>query len=67
VETQLEISNCSPLKLVNDWIETKLITWDEQKQSVLAEWVQNEDPQPEIEIKRFKKLVKRDYPSQNRR
>lgn len=63
VETQLEISNCSPLKLVNDWLDAELITWDEQKQSVLSDWVQNENPQPHQEIQRFKKLAKREYPS----
>lgn len=67
VETELEIENCSPLKLVNDWLEAKLIIWDEKKQAVLSEWFQNENPQPAKEIQRFKKLTKQDYPSQNRR
>lgn len=63
VETQLEISNCAPLKLVNDWLEAKLIVWDEQKQAVICEWVQIECTQPAKEIQRFKALTHCDYPS----
>jgi hypothetical protein len=53
-----------PLCLVNDWIDQKLIVWNDARQAVLDDWIaQNERPQPIGEIRRFEKLTGRTYPS----
>lgn len=55
--------NISPLGLINIWIEKKLITWDDEKQKLMAEWNDNEEhAQPKSEISRFNKLTGRRYP-----
>lgn len=48
----------TPLGIVNDWLEKKLIKWDKMKQMVIEDWdVCNESPQPRKEVKRFEKYT----------
>lgn len=55
--------NISPLGLINRWLEDKLITWDDEKQKLMAEWNDNEEhAQPKNEIAKFKRLTGRQYP-----
>lgn len=55
--------NISPLGLINKWLEDKLITWDDEKQKLMAEWNDNEEhAQPKNEIAKFKRLTGRRYP-----
>lgn len=55
--------NITPLGLINNWLEKKLITWDDEKQKQMAEWNDNEEhAQPKSEISRFNKLTGRRYP-----
>ncbi len=60
---QYEISNMSPLQLVNDWLEMGLFEWTDFRQGILTEWIAcNEPPQPRHEIRRFEEIAKRTYP-----
>lgn len=55
--------NISPLGMLNSWIEKRLITWSDEVHSYLADWkINNEDPQPDRQIRKFKKLTHRNYP-----
>lgn len=55
--------NISPLGLINKWLEDKLISWDDEKQKLMAEWNDNEEhAQPKNEIAKFRRLTKRQYP-----
>ena len=57
-EQQFEITNISPLALVNNWIEDGLITWDKQLQMILEDWDKcGEMAQPKEEIGRFQKIT----------
>ena len=48
---------------MNDWLEARLIAWDDTCQSVIEDWIRlNERPQPPAEIRRFEKLTGRKYP-----
>lgn len=48
----------SPIEMINGWIEKRLLAWDEEKQSYLSAWAeQNEHPQPVKAKKRFKELT----------
>lgn len=52
----------SVLKLLNDWIEKGLISWNDNYKTMMEEWKENnERPQPRIEIERFEKLTKFKY------
>lgn len=63
VGQQFDTPSACPLKLINDWLEKKLLAWDDFKQSVLVDWIAcNEKPQPAAEISRFEKLTGRKYP-----
>jgi hypothetical protein len=53
----------SALEVINTWIEKELITWDQEKQDILAEWkTQREVVQPQRAISDFKRLTKWLYP-----
>jgi hypothetical protein len=53
----------SALEVINTWIEKELITWDQEKQNILAEWkTQREIAQPPKAISDFKRLTKMAYP-----
>ena len=48
----------SPLGIINDWLEKKLIKWNDKMQMVIEDWdACNESPQPRKEIKRFEKTT----------
>jgi len=64
LKQQYDIGNVPPLKLVNDWIEKRLLEWTEFRQSVLTDWIAcGEASQAHSEIKRFEKLTGSRYPS----
>ncbi len=63
---QFNRNNVSPLQLVNNWLERKLIDWDDERQSVIGEWCLRERPQPVCQIQRFRELTGRVYPSSQR-
>lgn len=48
----------SPLGMVNIWMKTGLISWDETLQTILEDWNKcDEAPQPKAEIRKFQKLT----------
>lgn len=48
----------SPLEIINYWLESGVIEWDEEKQRYLSEWADNrEHPQPQKAKKRFYELT----------
>lgn len=52
----------SPLEIINRWIESGVIVWDEIKQEFISEWsLNNERPQPRKAITLFEKLTGREY------
>jgi hypothetical protein len=52
----------APLSIINDWIEKKLIMWDDEMQAVIEDWEKsNEHPQPKAGIKRFEKITRYKY------
>lgn len=60
---EFDVPNSHPLALVNDWLERNLIAWGEAEQRVIEDWiVQNERRPPSLEIQRFEKVTKRQYP-----
>lgn len=62
LEQEFDAKTASVLKIINDWIEEGLLTWDDNKQLLMAEWVKdNEAPQPKSEISRFTKLTQYKY------
>ena len=55
--------NISPLGIINRWIRERLIKWNEELHSYVADWkITNEHPQPKKQIREFKKLIGRSYP-----
>jgi hypothetical protein len=55
--------NISPLGMINRCIRKKLKEWDNQAHIFLADWkVNNEHQQPDRQIRKFRKLTKRNYP-----
>jgi hypothetical protein len=55
--------NLSALEVINFWTEKNIITWDDAKQAVIAEWkLQDEIKQPKESIIKFTKLTRRTYP-----
>lgn len=55
--------NISPLELINKWISSNLIVWDDAKHRILEEWtLTGERSQPRSAITRFKKITGKDYP-----
>jgi hypothetical protein len=62
-EQEFDLQVLSPLHLVNEWLAAGLIAWNDDRQSVLQDWIdKNERPQPPAEIRRFEKLTGRKYP-----
>ena len=54
---EFSVKTISPLEIINDWIEKKLIKWDDALQSIIEDWEKcNEHPQSNKEAKRFEKL-----------
>lgn len=54
--------NISPLEIINHWLESGVIEWDEEKQGYLLAWAENhEHPQPLKAKKRFKELSNFQY------
>jgi hypothetical protein len=52
----------SPLGVINDWLEKRLIKWDKKLQIIMEDWQAcNESPQPNNEIKRFEKNTRYKY------
>ena len=55
---QFDITNITPLALVNQWLEKGLIVWDDHLQMVIEDWDKcGEKKQPIKEIGRFQKLT----------
>jgi hypothetical protein len=55
--------NVSPLGMINGWIKDEIIKWDDPKHTILSDWkLNNEHPQPDRQIRKFKKLTNRNYP-----
>ncbi len=54
----------SPLGIINNWLEKKLIRWNDEMQKIIEDWERaNESPQPRKEIKRFEKITGYKYVS----
>lgn len=61
---QFDTECVSPLGLVNLWLEGGLITWNNERQAVIDDWIgQREHTQPPQEIRRFERLTGRTYPT----
>ena len=62
-ENELDVQCITPLALVNNWIEKRLILWDDQLHAFVSEWIALKEPrQPQKEIERFERLTSRTYP-----
>ncbi len=62
VEQEFSGATISPLGIINDWMEKKLIKWNDKFQEVIEDWDKcNEHPQPKKEVKRFEKLSRYKY------
>jgi hypothetical protein len=58
VKQEFSCETISPLGIINDWIERGLISWNDDMQLIIDDWVKcNESPQPKIETKRFEKIT----------
>ena len=51
----------SALSLINRWIKDKLITWDDEKQTLLSDWGDRKQPEKEVEL--FHTLTGYTYPA----
>lgn len=61
-EQQFDISNVSPLGLVNEWLEEGLISWDERMQMVIEDWEKcGENPQSKSEAGRYQRITRKFY------
>lgn len=55
--------NISPLGIINRWMSEELIEWNDQLHTYVADWkINNEHPQPERQMRKFRKLTGRSYP-----
>src|SRR4030042_331322 len=55
--------NISPLGIINGWMSEELIEWNDQLHTYVADWkINNEHPQPERQMRKFRKLTGRSYP-----
>ena len=64
LEQEFEISNVSPLEIINDWLARELMEWDDAKQAVLEDWKRcNEHAQPKKHIRNFEEITGRTYPA----
>lgn len=59
---ELELSVVQPLAVINGWLEQGLMTWDDEKQEFLKDWVR-ERHQPWPDIDRFEALTGYTYPA----
>lgn len=61
-ENEYEVLNIEPLDIISNWLEDKLLCWDDDKTDILRNWALNE-PQPSLKAKRrFKGLSGFDFP-----
>jgi hypothetical protein len=61
-EEEFDIKIITPLGLINSWLNSGLVSWNDQLQMVLEDWQKCcEAKQPRSEIKRFKKLTSYRY------
>lgn len=60
---QFDIECISALGLVNLWLEKEILTWNNDRQAIIEEWISlGERPQPKKDIRRFERLTGCDYP-----
>lgn len=58
VKQEFSGETISPLGIINDWIERRLIRWNDDLQLIIEDWEKcNESPQPKKEIKRFERIT----------
>lgn len=63
-EREFEIPNIEPLSLLNTWIESELIVWDENKRNILFNWISDNEPTPShAAIQKFKSLTGEPFPT----
>ncbi|WP_372846513.1 hypothetical protein [Pontiella sp.] len=61
---EFDVSNVSPLEIINDWLARELIEWNDARQAILEDWKRcNEHRQPKEHVKNFKAITGRDYPA----
>lgn len=53
--------NVFPLEIINYWLESGVIQWNEEKQLIIREWIENEPVQPEEAKRTFKKITGFDF------
>ena len=58
---EFDVRVFSALSLINRWIQDKLITWDDEKQALLADWGDRKQPKKEVGI--FQSLTGYTYPA----
>ncbi len=59
---QFDVSNVSPLGLVNEWLDEGLIVWDQHMQMVIEDWEKcGEMVQPIEEVGRYQTLTGKFY------
>ena len=58
VVQEFEAKTVTPLEIINIWLEKGLIKWNDNLQTITADWDQcNEHPQPKREAIRFRQLT----------
>lgn len=63
-QNEFSIKTFSALELLNTWIDGGVLIWDDDKHKMLSMWKnENQRPQPEYQIERFKTLTMRTYPN----
>jgi hypothetical protein len=62
---QFDKENRYPLEIVNDWLRAKLLSWHDELQAIIEDWVAcNEPSQPLAAIEEFEQLTGYKYPGE---
>jgi hypothetical protein len=62
LQQEFDKDSASPLGIINEWLKTGLIVWDDEKDAILQDWdICNEHSQPKQEIERFCSLTGYQY------
>lgn len=63
LDQQFDIKSYEPLLVINLWLQKGLIKWNDNKQTVLENWIVCDEPrQTQENIDKFEELTGREYP-----
>jgi len=58
LDQEFDKKNKFPLGIVNDWIQQKLIVWNDEHQRIIEDWQSHDEPnQPIEDIREFERLT----------